>query len=144
MVGACNTSHMWTHLVCSIGVCPYVAVPVRIVCLQVFELATGDYLFEPRAGREYTRDEGSEVLSLPCLCMPCGSTISCLFLYFVYVSPLDHLAHIMELLGPIPKQIALKGRFSRDFFNRKGVWVGRVGVEVGGWVGRRACVCVCA
>ena len=55
---------------------------------MVFELASGDYLFEPRAGREYTRDE-------------------------------DHLAHIIELLGPIPKQIALKGRFFRDFFNRK-------------------------
>ena len=71
MVGACNTSHLCTHLVCSIGVCTYVAAPVCIVCLQVFELATGDYLFEPRAGREYTRDEGSEVPSLPCSCMPC-------------------------------------------------------------------------
>ncbi len=37
------------------------------------------------------------------------------------MSSLDHLAHIIELLGPIPKQIALKGRFSRDFFNRKGL-----------------------
>lgn len=39
------------------------------VCLQVFELATGDYLFEPRAGREYTRDEGSGVLFAFCSCL---------------------------------------------------------------------------
>jgi len=26
--------------------------------LQVFELATGDYLFEPHSGADYSRDEG--------------------------------------------------------------------------------------
>ena len=26
---------------------------------QVFELATGDYLFEPHSGRDYSRDEGT-------------------------------------------------------------------------------------
>lgn len=25
---------------------------------QAFELATGDYLFEPHSGEDYTRDEG--------------------------------------------------------------------------------------
>ena len=28
--------------------------------LQAFELATGDYLFEPHSGEDYTRDEGTE------------------------------------------------------------------------------------
>lgn len=56
---------------------------------QAFELATGDYLFEPHTGDDYTRDE-------------------------------DHLAHIIELLGPIPKHIATNGKYSRDFFNKKG------------------------
>jgi hypothetical protein len=32
----------------------------------------------------------------------------------------DHLAHVIELLGPIPKHIALSGKYSRDFFTRKG------------------------
>ncbi|KAL6199809.1 hypothetical protein ACLB2K_029591 [Fragaria x ananassa] len=32
----------------------------------------------------------------------------------------DHLALMMELLGKIPKKIALGGRHSRDFFNRSG------------------------
>ncbi|XP_064604565.1 SRSF protein kinase 3-like isoform X2 [Liolophura sinensis] len=56
---------------------------------MTFELATGDYLFEPHSGEEYTRDE-------------------------------DHLAHIIELLGPIPRGIAFSGKYSREFFNRRG------------------------
>lgn len=56
---------------------------------MAFELATGDYLFEPHSGEDYSRDE-------------------------------DHLAHIIELVGPIPKHIALSGKYSREFFNRKG------------------------
>ncbi|XP_018010805.1 uncharacterized protein LOC108668158 isoform X2 [Hyalella azteca] len=54
-----------------------------------FELATGDYLFEPHSGAEYSRDE-------------------------------DHLAHIIELLGEIPRSIALSGKYSREFFDKKG------------------------
>ncbi|KAI0736368.1 kinase-like protein [Fomitopsis betulina] len=32
----------------------------------------------------------------------------------------DHIAQIMELMGEIPKSIALSGKYSSDFFNRKG------------------------
>ena len=41
---------------------------------------------------------------------------------FVYElsCPTDHIAHVSELLGTIPKHIALGGKFSREFFNRKG------------------------
>ena len=61
-----------------------------ITCIcQAFELATGEYLFEPHSGDTYSRDE-------------------------------DHLAHIIELLGPIPRTIALSGKYSREFFNKKG------------------------
>lgn len=56
---------------------------------MAFELATGDYLFEPHSGENYTRDD-------------------------------DHIAHVIELLGPIPKHIALGGRMSHYVFNRKG------------------------
>lgn len=56
---------------------------------KAFELATGDYLFEPHSGEDYSRDE-------------------------------DHLAHIIELLGDIPKHIAASGKYSRVFFNKKG------------------------
>lgn len=56
---------------------------------MAFELATGDYLFEPHAGENYDRDD-------------------------------DHLAHIIELLGPIPKDIALAGRLSHGLFNKRG------------------------
>ena len=59
------------------------------ICLKAFELATGDYLFEPHSGDDYSRDE-------------------------------DHLAHIIELLGPVPRHIALSGNYSIDFFNKKG------------------------
>lgn len=54
---------------------------------MAFELATGDYLFEPHSGEDYTRDE-------------------------------DHLAHIIELLGQIPRRIALSGRNSKIYFNK--------------------------
>jgi len=56
---------------------------------MAFELATGDYLFEPHSAEEYSRDD-------------------------------DHLAHVIELLGPIPKNIAFAGRYSREFFNKRG------------------------
>ncbi|KAF7695678.1 hypothetical protein HF521_007401 [Silurus meridionalis] len=56
---------------------------------MAFELATGDYLFEPHSGEDYTRDE-------------------------------DHLAHVIELLGSIPTHFALSGRYSREYFNRRG------------------------
>jgi len=32
----------------------------------------------------------------------------------------DHLALMIELLGPIPKSFALSGKYSNDYFNRKG------------------------
>lgn len=56
---------------------------------MAFELATGDYLFEPHAGDNYDRDD-------------------------------DHLAHIIELLGPIPRDIALSGRLSNELFTKRG------------------------
>lgn len=54
---------------------------------MAFELATGDYLFEPHSGDDYCRDE-------------------------------DHLAHIIELLGNIPRRIAHSGKNSKLFFNK--------------------------
>ncbi|XP_065067348.1 SRSF protein kinase 3-like isoform X2 [Rhopilema esculentum] len=56
---------------------------------MAFELATGDFLFEPHSGEDYSRDE-------------------------------DHIALIMELLGRLPKHISLSGKYSRDYFTRKG------------------------
>lgn len=32
----------------------------------------------------------------------------------------DHIAQIIELMGEIPKSIALSGKYSSEFFNRKG------------------------
>ena len=56
---------------------------------MAFEMATGDYLFEPHSGEDYSRDE-------------------------------DHLAHVIELMGNIPRHIAFSGKYSREFFNKKG------------------------
>jgi len=33
----------------------------------------------------------------------------------------DHVAQIIELMGDIPKAIAFSGKYSSEFFNRKGV-----------------------
>jgi serine/threonine protein kinase len=59
-----------------------------LACMA-FELATGDYLFEPHSGENYSRDE-------------------------------DHIAHVIELLGPIPYDIAMCGKYSNEFFNKRG------------------------
>merc|ERR1712233_32145 len=56
---------------------------------MAFELATGDYLFEPHSGEDYSRDE-------------------------------DHLAHIIELCGKLPRHVALSGKFSKDLFKKNG------------------------
>lgn len=56
---------------------------------MAFELATGDYLFEPHSGVDFTKDE-------------------------------DHVAHIVELLGIIPRHIAFSGKYSHVFFNSQG------------------------
>ena len=58
-------------------------------CL-IFELATGNVLFDPRTGGSaYNRDE-------------------------------DHLAQIIEILGPIPKSLASKGIHSHNYLTRNG------------------------
>ncbi|GAB1300799.1 SRSF protein kinase 1 [Apodemus speciosus] len=56
---------------------------------MAFELATGDYLFEPHSGEDYTRDE-------------------------------DHIALIMELLGKVPRKLIVAGKYSKEFFTKKG------------------------
>uniref|UniRef100_A0A0S7EFX9 non-specific serine/threonine protein kinase n=1 Tax=Poeciliopsis prolifica TaxID=188132 RepID=A0A0S7EFX9_9TELE len=56
---------------------------------MAFELATGDYLFEPHSGEDYSRDE-------------------------------DHIALITELLGKVPRKVVAAGKFSREFFSKKG------------------------
>ncbi|XP_078098395.1 SRSF protein kinase 1-like [Mustelus asterias] len=56
---------------------------------MAFELATGDYLFEPHSGEDYSRDE-------------------------------DHIALIIELLGKMPRKLILTGKYSKEFFTKKG------------------------
>lgn len=55
----------------------------------IFEMVTGEFLFEPRKGNNYDKDD-------------------------------DHLAQMMELLGRMPKNLALSGKNSRKFFTGSG------------------------
>lgn len=85
---------------------------------QAFELATGDYLFEPHSGEDYSRDEGKGNTHWPWLQdlqLPHPNSQPTTFSL-----PTDHIAHIVELLGDIPPAFALSGRYSREFFNRRG------------------------
>jgi len=34
----------------------------------------------------------------------------------------DHIAQIMELMGEFPRSLAFSGKYSSEFFNRKGVF----------------------
>ncbi|KAF8527948.1 putative dis1-suppressing protein kinase dsk1 [Hysterangium stoloniferum] len=66
--------------------------PVDIwsVACMLFELATGDYLFDPRARRNaWEKDD-------------------------------DHMAQIIELCGDFDLGLKMGGRFSRDIFNSRG------------------------
>lgn len=50
--------------------CPFaMSFPVFMIIVlspQAFELATGDYLFEPHSGEDYSRDEGIAGTSSSC------------------------------------------------------------------------------
>ena len=55
----------------------------------IFEMVTGDFLFEPRKGSNYDKDD-------------------------------DHLAQMMELLGRMPKNLAMSGKHSKKYFDSRG------------------------
>ncbi len=56
---------------------------------MIFEMLTGDFLFEPKKGYYYAKDD-------------------------------DHLAQMVELLGPCPKNMALAAKHSWRFFDKSG------------------------
>lgn len=59
-----------------------------LACL-VFELATGDFLFDPHSGPDYDRDE-------------------------------DHVALMIELLGPVPRNMRESGVFTKNCLDENG------------------------
>jgi len=65
------------------------SVDIWSMACMIFELLTGDLLFEPKSSRNYTKND-------------------------------DHLAQMIELLGPIPRIISTNGKYSQKYFNRKG------------------------
>ncbi|XP_061688534.1 SRSF protein kinase 2-like [Syngnathoides biaculeatus] len=96
-----NACWVHKHFTEDIQTCQYRSVEVLIgadystpadiwsTACMAFELATGDYLFDPQSGATFSREE-------------------------------DHIAHIIELLGPLPSRFALSGTKSKRFFNHKG------------------------
>uniref|UniRef100_A0A3P9I1J9 non-specific serine/threonine protein kinase n=1 Tax=Oryzias latipes TaxID=8090 RepID=A0A3P9I1J9_ORYLA len=96
-----NACWVHKHFTEDVQTCQYRSVEVLIgagydtpadiwsTACMAFELATGDFLFDPQSGVRFTREE-------------------------------DHIAHIIELLGPLPSQFVQSGRHSKQYFNRKG------------------------
>ncbi|XP_068598235.1 SRSF protein kinase 3-like [Brachionichthys hirsutus] len=96
-----NACWVYKHFSDDIQTCQYRSVEVLVgvdygtpadiwsTACMAFELATGDYLFDPQPGAAFSREE-------------------------------DHIAHIIELLGPLPPQFTLSGRNSQKYFTRKG------------------------
>ena len=64
-------------------------VDVWSVACMVFELLTGDFLFEPKSGKGFEKED-------------------------------DHLAQMIELLGPIPNVLIVIGKSSEKYFTRQG------------------------
>jgi hypothetical protein len=51
----------------------------------------------------------------------CKYLLICIYIFKIkFCLVADHIAHIIELLGRIPKHIALGGKYSTEMFNRKG------------------------
>ena len=59
---------------------------------MLFEMATGDFLFEPRGGKDEQKFSQDD----------------------------DHLAQMMELLGPMPRNLALSGTRYKNIFTHSG------------------------
>uniref|UniRef100_A0A6I8S2M9 non-specific serine/threonine protein kinase n=1 Tax=Xenopus tropicalis TaxID=8364 RepID=A0A6I8S2M9_XENTR len=95
-------------------------------CWVAFELATGDYLFEPHSGENYSRDEdhtaqiidsrqGSHV-TLRSFANTQRGSVSTVISHL----KTDHIALIIELLGRIPRKLIVAGKYSKEFFTKKG------------------------
>lgn len=63
---------------------------------MIFELITGDFLFDPRKGEKGADDKP------------------------VYSKSDDHLAQMIEMLGPMPRAFAMGGNFFDKFFKKAG------------------------
>ncbi|KAI4824939.1 hypothetical protein KUCAC02_020651 [Chaenocephalus aceratus] len=74
---------------------------------MTFELATGDYLFEPHSGEDYSVMRSEALCALRKI-LP------------EFFNRRDHIALIMELLGKVPRKVFAAGKFSREFFSKKG------------------------
>uniref|UniRef100_A0A8C2HY58 non-specific serine/threonine protein kinase n=1 Tax=Cyprinus carpio TaxID=7962 RepID=A0A8C2HY58_CYPCA len=87
---------------------------------MAFELATGDYLFEPHSGEDYSRDEDHLALIIELLGnIPHHYALSGKFSQ-EYFSHKDHIALVIELLGAVPRKLILTGKYSKEFFSKKG------------------------
>uniref|UniRef100_UPI0037E704E6 SRSF protein kinase 1a n=1 Tax=Semicossyphus pulcher TaxID=241346 RepID=UPI0037E704E6 len=87
---------------------------------MAFELATGDYLFEPHSGEDYSRDEDHLALMIELLGkIPRHYALSGK-LSQEYFNKRDHIALIIELLGSVPRKLIMNGKYSKDFFTKKG------------------------
>uniref|UniRef100_A0AAX7VYM5 non-specific serine/threonine protein kinase n=1 Tax=Astatotilapia calliptera TaxID=8154 RepID=A0AAX7VYM5_ASTCA len=87
---------------------------------MAFELATGDYLFEPHSGEDYSRDEDHLALMIELLGkIPRHYALSGKYSQ-EYFTKRDHIALIIELLGSVPRKLIMSGKYSKDFFTKKG------------------------
>ncbi|KAK1897909.1 SRSF protein kinase 1 [Dissostichus eleginoides] len=87
---------------------------------MAFELATGDYLFEPHSGEDYSRDEDHLALMIELLGkIPRHYALSGKYSQ-EYFTKRDHIALIIELLGTVPRKLIMSGKYSKDFFTKKG------------------------
>ncbi|XP_078806810.1 SRSF protein kinase 1a isoform X1 [Oryzias latipes] len=87
---------------------------------MAFELATGDYLFEPHSGEDYSRDEDHLALMIELLGkIPRHYALSGKYSQ-EYFTKRDHIALIIELLGSVPRKLIMTGKYSKDFFTKKG------------------------
>ncbi|MBN3322289.1 SRPK1 kinase, partial [Atractosteus spatula] len=87
---------------------------------MAFELATGDYLFEPHSGEDYSRDEDHLALIIELMGKIPRHLALCGKYSQEYFTRRDHIALIIELLGKVPRKLIAAGKYSKEFFTKKG------------------------
>lgn len=101
-----TSADIWSTA-CMVGVLSPVSVAIlNSFLFKAFELATGDFLFEPKKGGHYGKDDDHIALII-------GT-----YLNVIKITPILKNMNVLELLGRVPSSIFKEGQHWRSFFHK--------------------------